>query len=79
MRNYLLRGGIRDGKAGLAVSLLNSTYVLMKHVKLLELELVHVLHGPEHGLQRQLHAERLAGLDGCLAGEGQEPAHVPAR
>ena len=39
VRNYLLRGGIRDGKAGLAVSLLNSTYVLMKHVKLLELEL----------------------------------------
>jgi glycosyltransferase involved in cell wall biosynthesis len=39
LRNYLLRGGIRDGRVGLAVSLLNATYVLMKHVKLLELEL----------------------------------------
>ena len=38
-RNYLLRGGFRDGRAGLAVSLLNATYVLLKHVKLLELEL----------------------------------------
>jgi hypothetical protein len=39
LRNYLLRGGIRDGRAGLAVSLLNATYVLMKQVKLLELEI----------------------------------------
>jgi glycosyltransferase involved in cell wall biosynthesis len=39
LRNYLLRGGIRDGRAGLTVSLLNATYVLMKHVKLLELEI----------------------------------------
>ena len=39
LRNYLLRGGIRDGRAGLAVSLLNATYVLLKYVKLLELEI----------------------------------------
>ena len=39
LRNYLLRGGIRDGRAGLAVSLLNATYVLLKQVKLLELEI----------------------------------------
>jgi glycosyltransferase involved in cell wall biosynthesis len=38
LRNYVLRGGIRDGRAGLAVSLLNSYYVLLKFVKLLELE-----------------------------------------
>lgn len=38
LRNYILRGGIRDGRAGLAVSLLNSYYVLLKFVKLLELE-----------------------------------------
>jgi glycosyltransferase involved in cell wall biosynthesis len=38
LRNYLLRGGFRDGRAGLAVSLLNSLYVLLKYVKLLELE-----------------------------------------
>jgi len=38
LRNYVLRGGIRDGRAGLTVSLLNSYYVLLKFVKLLELE-----------------------------------------
>jgi len=37
LRNYLLRGGIRDGAAGLIVSLLNSYYVAMKFVKLWEL------------------------------------------
>jgi glycosyltransferase involved in cell wall biosynthesis len=39
LRNYVLRGGIRDGRAGLAISLLNSTYVLLKYVKLFELEM----------------------------------------
>jgi glycosyltransferase involved in cell wall biosynthesis len=38
LRNYLLRRGILQGRAGLAVSLLNSYYVLLKHVKLLELQ-----------------------------------------
>ena len=38
-RNYVLRGGFRDGRTGLAVSLLNSMYVLLKHVKLLELQI----------------------------------------
>lgn len=38
VRNYLLRGGIRQGRVGLAVSLLNSYYVLLKYVKLLELD-----------------------------------------
>jgi glycosyltransferase involved in cell wall biosynthesis len=38
LRNYLLRRGVVQGRAGLAVSLLNSYYVLLKHVKLLELE-----------------------------------------
>jgi hypothetical protein len=38
LRNYLLRGGIRDGAAGLIVSLLNSYYVAMKFVKLWEME-----------------------------------------
>jgi glycosyltransferase involved in cell wall biosynthesis len=40
LRNYLLRGGIRDGRAGLGVSLVNASYVLLKYVKLLELEIV---------------------------------------
>ncbi len=37
LRNYLLRLGIRDGQAGLVVSLLNSYYVLLKFAKLWEL------------------------------------------
>jgi len=37
LRNYVLRAGIRDGAAGLIVSLLNSYYVVMKFVKLWEL------------------------------------------
>ena len=37
LRNYLLRGGIRDGKAGLVVSATNSYYVLLKFAKLWEL------------------------------------------
>jgi glycosyltransferase involved in cell wall biosynthesis len=38
LRNYILRRGIMDGRVGLIVSLLNSYYVLLKFVKLLELE-----------------------------------------
>ena len=37
LRNYFLRGGFRDGAAGLIVSLLNSYYVAMKFVKLWEM------------------------------------------
>jgi glycosyltransferase involved in cell wall biosynthesis len=37
LRNYILRGGIRDGAAGLLVSALNSYYVFLKLVKLWEL------------------------------------------
>ncbi|MFO7695413.1 MAG: glycosyltransferase family 2 protein [Vicinamibacterales bacterium] len=36
LRNYLLRRGIKDGAAGLIVSLLNAHYVAMKFVKLWE-------------------------------------------
>lgn len=38
LRNYLLRLGIRDGQAGLVVSLLNSYYVFLKFAKLWELQ-----------------------------------------
>jgi glycosyltransferase involved in cell wall biosynthesis len=38
VRNYILRRGLLQGRAGLAVSLLNSYYVLLKYVKLLEIE-----------------------------------------
>ncbi len=37
LRNYVLRLGIRDGQAGLIVSLLNSYYVFLKSAKLWEL------------------------------------------
>jgi glycosyltransferase involved in cell wall biosynthesis len=37
LRNYLLRGGFRDGIPGLVVSLLNATYVAVKFAKLWEL------------------------------------------
>jgi glycosyltransferase involved in cell wall biosynthesis len=37
-RNFVLRGGFRQGPAGLIVSLLNSYYVLLKFAKLWELE-----------------------------------------
>jgi glycosyltransferase involved in cell wall biosynthesis len=37
-RNYVLRRGFTQGRPGLAVSLLNSYYVLLKYVKLLELQ-----------------------------------------
>jgi glycosyltransferase involved in cell wall biosynthesis len=37
-RNYILRGGIKDGGAGLLVSALNSYYVFLKMAKLWELQ-----------------------------------------
>ena len=38
LRNYILRGGFRDGEAGLLVSKLNSYYVFLKYVKLFEMQ-----------------------------------------
>ena len=38
LRNYVLRGGVRDGSAGLLISLLNSYYVFLKVLKLWELQ-----------------------------------------
>jgi (heptosyl)LPS beta-1,4-glucosyltransferase len=38
LRNYILRGGFRDGQAGLLVSKLNSYYVFLKYVKLFEMQ-----------------------------------------
>ncbi len=38
LRNYILRSGWRDGTVGLVISLMNSYYVLLKHVKLWELQ-----------------------------------------
>lgn len=38
LRNYLARGGVRDGAPGLIVSALNSYYVFLKFAKLWELD-----------------------------------------
>ena len=38
LRNYILKCGFRDGKAGLIVSLVNSYYVMLKFAKLWELQ-----------------------------------------
>lgn len=38
LRNYVLKGGFRDGTAGLLVSILNSYYVFLKFAKLWELQ-----------------------------------------
>jgi glycosyltransferase involved in cell wall biosynthesis len=38
LRNYLLRGGLRDGAAGFVISALNSYYVFLKFAKLWELQ-----------------------------------------
>ena len=37
-RNYILKGGFRDGKPGLIISLVNSYYVMLKFAKLWELQ-----------------------------------------
>ena len=37
LRNYVLRGGFRDGVPGLIISMLNATYVALKFAKLWEL------------------------------------------
>ena len=38
LRNYILKGGFRDGRAGLIISLMNSYYVFLKFAKLFELQ-----------------------------------------
>jgi hypothetical protein len=36
LRNYILKGGFRDGSAGLVISVVNSYYVFLKFAKLWE-------------------------------------------
>jgi glycosyltransferase involved in cell wall biosynthesis len=38
LRNYVLKGGFRDGKAGLVISIVNSYYVFLKFAKLWEMQ-----------------------------------------
>ena len=39
LRNYVVRGGLRLGRVGLTISVLNSYYTFLKRAKLLELDL----------------------------------------
>jgi len=38
LRNYIAKGGIRDGAAGFQISSMNAYYVFLKFAKLRELE-----------------------------------------
>ena len=49
LRNYVAKGGFRDGRVGLIVSLLNSYYVFLKFVKLWELCSPSTSTPPAHG------------------------------
>jgi glycosyltransferase involved in cell wall biosynthesis len=44
LRNYLLRGGIRDGVPGFIISAMNAYYVFLKFAKLAEIERFSVHH-----------------------------------
>ena len=57
LRNYLLKGGIKDGRVGLVISLMNSYYVLLKYVKLWELRRTALIDAPR----------RRRGVDGWPA------------
>jgi hypothetical protein len=48
LRNYLLRGGIRDGKAGFIISAMNAYYVFLKFAKLWELSQHLGAEGAQH-------------------------------
>jgi glycosyltransferase involved in cell wall biosynthesis len=52
MRNYVARGGYREGRAGFVISALNAYYVFLKFAKLWELQRAGgrevALHGPAH-------------------------------
>jgi glycosyltransferase involved in cell wall biosynthesis len=60
LRNYILRGGIRDGAPGFIVSALNSYYVFLKFAKLWELDRAEpdVSPKPEGALQETSAGER---------------------
>jgi glycosyltransferase involved in cell wall biosynthesis len=49
LRNYVARGGFRDGAAGLIVSALNAHYVFLKFAKLWELRRSDVFVAHRHG------------------------------
>ena len=48
LRNYIARGGIRDGIPGFIISSLNAYYVFLKFAKLRELASRNEPQSPEH-------------------------------
>jgi glycosyltransferase involved in cell wall biosynthesis len=59
LRNYLLRGGVRDGLAGFVISALNSHYVFLKFAKLWELGQVRPASAEQAAPDRALEAQTL--------------------
>jgi glycosyltransferase involved in cell wall biosynthesis len=49
LRNYIIRGGIRDGVPGFIISAMNAYYVFLKFAKLRELQLLAPGEPREHG------------------------------
>jgi glycosyltransferase involved in cell wall biosynthesis len=60
LRNYLAKGGIRDGLPGLVISTMNAYYVFLKFAKLWELGRCNAQEGPERsrGTERDTAASR---------------------
>jgi glycosyltransferase involved in cell wall biosynthesis len=56
LRNYLVRGGIRDGVTGLVISAMNSYYVFLKFAKLWELQ--HSSSGHHEGTKNTKHTKQ---------------------
>jgi glycosyltransferase involved in cell wall biosynthesis len=76
LRNYILRGGFRDGMAGFLISVLNSYYVFLKILKLWEIQCG--LHGPlrtEPGRRRRKF-ERAPNADSILNPQSTQPSAV---
>ena len=63
LRNYLLRGGFRDGVPGLIISTLNAYYVFLKFAKLWQIQ--HATDATEHstGADRQAPPSTLQSTD----------------
>ena len=70
LRNYVLRGGIRDGAAGFLISVLNSYYVFLKIIKLWELQ--HGCRSSNVGASRKRKFERIPNVP------AEDPAPPPA-
>jgi hypothetical protein len=60
-RNYILRGGFRDGMPGLIISAMNAYYVGLKFAKLWETARRHDKGGGSHGASRVPRVPKVPG------------------